>query len=320
MKKTIKVFIALALAFLLAFSAGCSGGSSKQQSSKHSSVVKETEEPSEKPTEEETEEPTERPAEKEDEEESEEDEIEDADEDEDEDDAHSTFSDVDWESVPTNQFLLADSYHTMMTERHVSRLSLKQLNIAINEIYARHGMIFEDDDLQRYFESTTWYQGTVEPEDFSESWFNDVEQYNVEFLNDYYDRRESGEVQQYNGGSGGNSNNNNNNTPQYCRVCGGLGDCIYCGGTGNCQHCFGMREVTCIYCNHGKCGACFDGYVYKYVGLEVKKVACSVCHGYDRCQYCGGDSRMTCNYCNGRGTCSDCGGTRLCGACGGTGH
>jgi len=217
----------------------------------------------------------------------------------------------------------------------VSRLSLKQLNVAINEIYARHGRIFKDDELRKYFESTSWYNGTVQPEDFSESWFNDVEEYNVSFLRDYYKRRENGEVQQYTGGSGNNSdnnynnynnNNNNNNNynynnaSQYCGVCGGIGDCISCGGTGNCQHCFGNKEILCIYCNHGKCGACFDGYVYQYVGLDVKQVQCKNCGGSGKCQYCGGDMKMPCNYCNASGKCFDCGGTTRCRYCGGTGH
>ena len=43
--------------------------------------------------------------------------------------------------------------------------------IARNEIYARHGRKFNDSELQAYFNSKSWYKGTVNPEDFSTSVF-----------------------------------------------------------------------------------------------------------------------------------------------------
>lgn len=53
---------------------------------------------------------------------------------------------------------------------------------ARNEIYARHGYIFNDAEIRAYFEKKPWYTGTVKSEDFSSSVFNDYEYKNVTFL------------------------------------------------------------------------------------------------------------------------------------------
>ena len=47
--------------------------------------------------------------------------------------------------------------------------SARQLRIARNEIYARHGRLFVDQELQDYFDSKDWYFGYIEPEDFVET-------------------------------------------------------------------------------------------------------------------------------------------------------
>ena len=60
--------------------------------------------------------------------------------------------------------------------------SLQELNYGRNEIYARHGRIFKSKELDEYFSSQNWYQGTIAPEDFSEDILNDIEKRNVEFL------------------------------------------------------------------------------------------------------------------------------------------
>ncbi|MBR1691757.1 MAG: leucine-rich repeat protein, partial [Lachnospiraceae bacterium] len=74
-----------------------------------------------------------------------------------------------------NEFVLPDSDTYYYTEAELKVLSKEQLRIARNEIYARHGRKFNDEQLQAYFDRCTWYQGTVDPEDFDEE----------EVLNDY---------------------------------------------------------------------------------------------------------------------------------------
>ena len=60
---------------------------------------------------------------------------------------------------------------------------MEDLRIARNEIYARHGRKFDSNELRTYFESKSWYRGTVDPEDFSVSCFNQYENANAAFLN-----------------------------------------------------------------------------------------------------------------------------------------
>lgn len=57
------------------------------------------------------------------------------------------------------------------------------IRVAKNEIYARHGYIFTDPDLNSYFNGMDWYTPSTYPEDFSVTVFNDYERANLELLN-----------------------------------------------------------------------------------------------------------------------------------------
>lgn len=56
------------------------------------------------------------------------------------------------------------------------------LRVAKNEIYARHGYIFNDSDMNNYFRGMKWYTPSVKPADFSDSIFNEYEKANLELL------------------------------------------------------------------------------------------------------------------------------------------
>ena len=60
-----------------------------------------------------------------------------------------------------NDYILPDSDSRAYTYDELSNLSQDELRLAINEIYARHGRIFDAADLQNYFNSKSWYNGTV---------------------------------------------------------------------------------------------------------------------------------------------------------------
>ncbi len=53
------------------------------------------------------------------------------------------------------------------------------LCLARNEIYARHGRLFDDQNIQEYFDSLPWYEGTVAPEDFDDELLNQIEKTNI---------------------------------------------------------------------------------------------------------------------------------------------
>ncbi len=81
-------------------------------------------------------------------------------------------------------YIIENSSRELLTEDDIKDLSLKELNYAKNEIYARHGRKFASKELQDYFNSKDWYSGTIEPEDFSDYSLNDVELANAKLLKD----------------------------------------------------------------------------------------------------------------------------------------
>ncbi len=66
-----------------------------------------------------------------------------------------------------------------LTWEDYAALSRWELVLARNEIFARHGRRFQNQDIQAYFDSCSWYEGTIAPEDFDTSVMNDVEVQNV---------------------------------------------------------------------------------------------------------------------------------------------
>ncbi len=58
------------------------------------------------------------------------------------------------------------------------------IHLAKNEIYARHGYIFTNEDLYNYFMGCIWYNPTCDSTDFDDSIFNEYEKANLEILSD----------------------------------------------------------------------------------------------------------------------------------------
>jgi len=56
------------------------------------------------------------------------------------------------------------------------------IHLAKNEIYARHGYIFKNQDLNNYFKGQIWYEPSITPENFKDSVFNKNEQANLKLL------------------------------------------------------------------------------------------------------------------------------------------
>ncbi|EMI9086950.1 MULTISPECIES: TcaA 3rd/4th domain-containing protein [unclassified Bacillus (in: firmicutes)] len=77
-----------------------------------------------------------------------------------------------------NGFIFPDSDIRKLTSAELTYLSKEQLKIARNEIYARHGHIFQTKDMQAYFSKQSWYR---ENPYFSGTLTN-IESYNVELI------------------------------------------------------------------------------------------------------------------------------------------
>ena len=58
------------------------------------------------------------------------------------------------------------------------------IHLAKNEIYARHGYIFQNEDLYNYFMGCIWYSPTCDSTDFDDNIFNEYEKANLEILSD----------------------------------------------------------------------------------------------------------------------------------------
>lgn len=83
-------------------------------------------------------------------------------------------------------YILPESDSVYLTDADIDGLTLRDLNYAKNEIYARHGRRFKSRELQDYFNSQSWYTGQYDADDFdanySQSVLNDYEKKNAELL------------------------------------------------------------------------------------------------------------------------------------------
>ena len=82
----------------------------------------------------------------------------------------------------SGEYILPESSERALTDADVQGMSYDDLQMAINEIYARHGRIFGTESIQQYFEGKSWYQGTTDADHFSDSVFSSVENQNIQFL------------------------------------------------------------------------------------------------------------------------------------------
>lgn len=82
----------------------------------------------------------------------------------------------------SRDFILPHSSSTLLTQSEIEALNDWELMIAINEIYARNGRIFKDDDVKTYFAAQSWYRGYIQPENFTDSMLSEIELANVQLM------------------------------------------------------------------------------------------------------------------------------------------
>lgn len=83
------------------------------------------------------------------------------------------------------EYIFPTSDSIYLEEQNLWNLSEEALRIAKNEIYARHGYIFQSDDLNRYFREKSWYQASVPAAQFDSSVLNEYEKANIKQIADY---------------------------------------------------------------------------------------------------------------------------------------
>lgn len=92
---------------------------------------------------------------------------------------YGSFENVD---VSDAEFVLKNSDSQMISEDEIEALTPLECKIARNEIYARHGRIFKDEQLQNYFESCSWYEGRISADDFDIDMLNSFEKENANMV------------------------------------------------------------------------------------------------------------------------------------------
>ena len=80
------------------------------------------------------------------------------------------------------EYVFPDSDKKYLSEDEIRSVDVNKMNIGKNEIYARRGYIFSDENLKTYFENTSWYKGTVAADQFKDDVFNDFEKKNIELI------------------------------------------------------------------------------------------------------------------------------------------
>ena len=93
--------------------------------------------------------------------------------------------------IPRNLQAIGIKYRKILysilkyTIQNLSVLDSYGLKITRNEIYARHGRIFNDQELQEYFQRQNWYVPQTASNDFDDSCLNEVEKYNIQLISTY---------------------------------------------------------------------------------------------------------------------------------------
>lgn len=92
---------------------------------------------------------------------------------------------VEVENQNSQEYILPNSSTQYLTKAHLEGLTAEECRLARNEIYARHGRMFNDASLQAYFETFDWYYPTIPAEDFEESILNEYEVANRDLIVEY---------------------------------------------------------------------------------------------------------------------------------------
>lgn len=92
------------------------------------------------------------------------------------------------QTADAGEYIFPNSDSAYLTRDQVAALTPEQLRLARNEIYARHGRIFQDETLAAYFGSKSWYQPLYDGATFDalgDSVLNQYEIANRDLIQEY---------------------------------------------------------------------------------------------------------------------------------------
>ena len=85
-------------------------------------------------------------------------------------------------------YVIPNSDKILLAEKDLFDLSAYDIDVARNEIYARHGYIFKNENYSLFFSTKPWYKKN---KNFKEALLNKIEKKNVEFLWTYSNKLKS---------------------------------------------------------------------------------------------------------------------------------
>lgn len=91
--------------------------------------------------------------------------------------------------IQDGDYILPGSDSFYLSKNDLVGLSAEQCRLARNELYARHGRKFDDESLRNYFNQKDWYNGRIDPDDFTEDMLNDYEIYNRDLIVEYEEEK-----------------------------------------------------------------------------------------------------------------------------------
>lgn len=99
-----------------------------------------------------------------------------------EDSEKDPYEEEETDGVDPNQRYLFQTDMAVISEDELIGYDKETLSLVRNEIYARHGYIFKNKDLQSHFEGNDWYEPNP---NFSESLLNEIEKENIKVITNY---------------------------------------------------------------------------------------------------------------------------------------
>lgn len=92
------------------------------------------------------------------------------------------------------RYLLPESHLREMTQADINNLSNDEINLARNEIFARHGYVFDTSSIQQYFEAQSWYKISRE----YDGELTSIETANVNFLKEVEEQKKRSSSNDFN--------------------------------------------------------------------------------------------------------------------------
>lgn len=84
-----------------------------------------------------------------------------------------------------SEFVFENSQYELIDESDLYGLTEWELKVARNEIFARHGRKFNNENLQFYFDNCSWYVGIYSPDEFDPSCLNRIELDNLDIIDKF---------------------------------------------------------------------------------------------------------------------------------------